>query len=135
VLATNVAAGLEVREAVIGRHVAALMPFLATEDLLMRGVKAGGDRQRLHEVIRTHSMAVSQAAAERGASNDLLERLAADPAFKALGLRATSAALDPQAYVGRAPAQVDAFLNETVPAVLRRVEAVAPTAPTAEVNV
>src|SRR3989449_7935016 len=82
VLATNVAAGIEVREPVIARHVAAHLPFLATEPLLLRGVKAGGDRQRLHEVIRTHSLAVAQAVAERGAPNDLLERLARDPAFR-----------------------------------------------------
>jgi adenylosuccinate lyase len=135
VLATNVAAGLEVREAVIARHVAATMPFLATEGLLMRGVTAGGDRQRLHEVIRGHSLSVAQAAAERGAPNDLLERLAQDPAFKALGVRLTAAELDPAAYVGRAPAQVDAFLNDTVPTVLRRIEAVAPAAAAAEVTV
>ncbi len=135
VLATNVAAGLEVREAVIARHVAATMPFLATERLLMRGVTAGGDRQRLHEVIRTHSMAVAQASAEHGSPNDLLDRLAQDPAFKTLGVRANASELDPAAYVGRAPAQVDAFLDETVPAVLRRVEAVAPTASAAEVTV
>src|SRR2546430_1159823 len=70
VLATNVAAGLEVREPVIARHVAAQLPFLATERLLMRGVKAGGDRQRLHEVIRTHSLAVAQAVAEGGVADD-----------------------------------------------------------------
>src|SRR5207302_954441 len=69
VLVTNVAAGLEVREAVIARHVAAQLPFLATERLLMRGVKAGGDRQRLHEVIRTHSLAIAQAMAEQGVAN------------------------------------------------------------------
>jgi adenylosuccinate lyase len=135
VLATNVAAGLEVREAVIARHVQALMPFLATERLLMRGVTAGGDRQQLHEVIRTHSQAVSQASAERGAPNDLLERLAHDPAFQSLGVRVAPAELEPAAYVGRAPAQVDAFLNDTVPAVLRRIEAVAPAAAPAEVHV
>ena len=135
VLATNVAAGLEVREAVIARHVAATMPFLATERLLMRGVTAGGDRQRLHEVIRTHSMAVAQASAEQGSPNDLLDRLAQDPAFKTLGVRAHASELDPAAYVGRAPAQVDAFLDETVPAVLRRIEAVAPAASAAEVTV
>src|SRR2546430_2372414 len=84
VLATNVAAGLEVREAVIARHVAAQMPFLATERLLMRGVKAGCDQQRLHEVIRTHSLAVAQAVAEHGAENDLLERLARDPPVQTL---------------------------------------------------
>ena len=135
VLATNVAAGLEVREAVIARHVAATMPFLATERLLMRGVTAGGDRQRLHEVIRTHSMAVAQASAEHGSPNDLLDRLAQDPAFKTLGVRANASELDPAAYVGRAPAQVDAFLDETVAAVLRRIEAVAPAASAAEVTV
>ncbi|MGH7644425.1 MAG: adenylosuccinate lyase, partial [Gemmatimonadales bacterium] len=63
VLATNVAAGLEVRDRVIDRHVRELLPFLATERLLMRGVKAGGDRQELHEVIRRHSLAVAQAVA------------------------------------------------------------------------
>src|SRR5438552_3248671 len=103
VLATNVAAGLEVREAVIARHVAAQLPFLATERLLMRGVKAGGDRQRLHEVIRTHSLAVAQAVAEHGAENDVLERLARDPAFKTLQVAIRPEELDPAAYVGRAP--------------------------------
>src|SRR2546425_219387 len=95
VLATNVAAGLEVREPVIARHVAAQLPFLATERLLMRGVKAGGDRQRLHEVIRTHSLAVAQAVAEQGAPNDLLERLARDPAFKALKIAVRPEELEP----------------------------------------
>ena len=135
VLVTNVAAGLEVREPVIARHVAATMPFLATERLLMRGVTAVGDRQRLHEVIRAHSMVVAQAAAEHGSPNDLLDRLAQDPAFKALGVRANADELDPTAYVGRAPAQVDLFLEESVPAMLRRIEAVAPTASAAEVTV
>ncbi|MGH7537363.1 MAG: adenylosuccinate lyase [Gemmatimonadales bacterium] len=135
VLATNVAAGLEVREAVIGRHVADALPFLATERLLMRGVKAGGDRQRLHEVIRGHSLAVSQAVSERGAANDLLARLAADPAFRALGVAAQPDELDPADYVGRAPQQVDAFLDEVLPGVLRRVETIAPAASTAEVRV
>src|SRR6266545_6393183 len=76
VLATNVAAGLEVREETIAQHVAAAMPYLATERLLMRGVKAGGDRQALHEVIRTASLKGSE---------KLLDRLAQSPAFKALG--------------------------------------------------
>lgn len=135
VLGTNVAAGLEVREAVIARHVGAQLPFLATERLLMRGVKAGGDRQRLHEVIRTHSLAVAQAVAERGADNDLLERLGHDPAFKALRVTAQDGELDPAAYVGRAPRQVDEFLEQVLPDVLRRIEAVAPAAAAAEVTV
>jgi adenylosuccinate lyase len=135
VLATNVAAGLEVREAVIARHVAAQLPFLATERLLMRGVKAGGDRQRLHEVIRTHSLAVAQAMAEQGLANDLLERLARDPAFRTLHVALAPNELDPAAYVGRAPRQVDDFLDRVLPGVLHRIEAVAPAAATAEVNV
>jgi adenylosuccinate lyase len=135
VLATNVAAGLEVREPVIARHVAAHLPFLATERLLMRGVKAGGDRQRLHEVIRTHSLVVAQAMAEQGAPNDLLERLARDPAFAALHVALRRDELDPAAYVGSAPRQVDEFLDQVLPAVLHRIEAVAPAATPAEVTV
>ena len=135
ILATNVAAGLEVREAVIRRHVEDALPFLATERLLMRGVKAGGDRQRLHEVIRGHSLAVSQAAAEQGAANDLLVRLGADPAFRALGIAARPGELDPAQYVGRAPQQVDHFLDEVLPVVLRRIETVAPAASAVEVKV
>src|SRR6266581_3604013 len=135
VLATNVAAGIEVREPVIARHVAAQLPFLATEPLLLRGVKAGGDRQRLHEVIRTHSLAVAQAVAERGAPNDLLERLARDPAFRALKVAARPAELDPATYVGRAPRQVDEFLEHVLPTTLRHIEAVAPAAAAAEVTV
>src|SRR2546427_82117 len=125
----------EVREPVIARHVAAQLPFLATERLLMRGVKAGGDRQRLHEVIRTHSLAVAQAVAGQGAPNDLLERLARDPAFKALKIAVRPEELEPAAYVGGAPRQVDEFLEHALPAVLHRVEAVAPAAAAAEVTV
>ena len=135
VLTTNVAAGLEVREAVIARQVATQMPFLATEGVLMRAVKAGGDRQRLHEVIRAHSLAVAQAVAERGAPNDLLERLARDPAFKALKVAIRPDDLDPKAYVGRAPRQVDDFLEQVLPPVLARIDAVAPAAVAAEVTV
>jgi adenylosuccinate lyase len=135
VLATNVAAGLEVREPVIARHVAAHLPFLATERLLMRGVKAGGDRQRLHEVIRTHALAVAQAMAEQGTPNDLLERLARDPAFAALHLTLGRDDLAPAGYVGRAPRQVDDFLDQVLPAVLHRIEAVTPAAAPAEVTV
>jgi len=135
VLATNVAAGLEVREPVIARHVAAQLPFLATEHLLMRGVAAGGDRQRLHEVIRTHALAVAQAVAEHGVANDLLERLARDPAFKALKVAVRRDELDPAGYVGRAPRQVDDFLNQVVSGLLHRIEAVAPAPAAAEVSV
>jgi len=126
VLATNVAAGLEVREAEIARHVAKAMPFLATERLLMRGVKAGGDRQQLHEVIRRHSLVGEE---------KLLERLAKDPAFKQLGVRAEAGELDPAAYVGRAPRQVDEFLDRVLPDLMKEIQAVAPAAAVAEVSV
>jgi adenylosuccinate lyase len=131
VLATNVAAGVEVREPVIARHVAAQMPFLATEHLLMRGVKAGGDRQRLHEVIRVHSLS----AVEAGSADKLLARLGADPAFQTLKVAIQPEEMDPARYIGRAPRQVDEFVEHVVPPVLRRIEAVAPTSITAEVNV
>src|SRR2546426_2707991 len=88
VLATNVAAGLEVREAVIARRVQEAMPFLATERWLVRGVKAGGDRQALHEGIRGHSLAVAQAVAGTGGADDPLERLARGPAVPPAGERA-----------------------------------------------
>ncbi len=126
VLATNVAAGLEVREATIAAHVADAMPLLATERLLMRGVKAGGDRQNLHEVIRGHAL--------KG-GKDLLDRLAHDPAFKQLGIRAKTGELDPAAYVGRAPQQVDDFLDKVIPELMRSIQAAAPAAAPAEVTV
>jgi adenylosuccinate lyase len=110
ILASNIAAGLEVREATIRRHVEAVMPFMATERWLMLGVQAGGDRQALHEVIRRHSRAVS-AALETGAPNDLLERLAQDPAFAAVDAATLRQELDPLRYVGRAPQQVAEYVE------------------------
>ncbi|HXM37421.1 MAG TPA: adenylosuccinate lyase [Gemmatimonadales bacterium] len=126
VLATNVAAGLEVREQAIAEHVKSAMPFLATERLLMRGVKAGGDRQQLHEVIRTHSLE---------GQDDLLERLARDPAFKQLGIRAKAGELDPAGYVGRAPQQVDDFLDRVLPELMSTIQAAAPPPAAAEAEV
>ena len=111
VLAANVAAGLEVREATIRAHVDAQMPFMATERWLMLGVQAGGDRQALHEVVRRHSLAVAEATAA-GGPNDLMHRLASDPAFARLPAGALAAELDPGRYVGRSPEQVDEFLAE-----------------------
>ncbi|HEX5385982.1 MAG TPA: adenylosuccinate lyase [Gemmatimonadales bacterium] len=134
ILATNVAAGLEVREPVIAAHVAAQMPFMATERWLMLGVGAGGDRQALHEVIRRHSLPVAEAMG-RGEANDLLARLAADPAFRAVPHDALRAELDPSRYVGRAPEQVAEFLDEHLAPLLARVRALAAEADTAELRV
>ncbi len=108
ILCSNVAGGLEVRETVVARNVARVMPFMATERWLMLGVEAGGDRQTLHEVIRRHSRAVREAMAE-GAENDLLERLGNDKAFSAVKADDLRAELDPTRYVGRAPEQVGEF--------------------------
>jgi adenylosuccinate lyase len=110
VLCANVSAGLDVNEAVVARNVERAMPYMATERWLMLGVRAGADRQALHEVMRRHSWAVSDAVA-RGASNDLLERLAADPAFTGVDVAALRAELDPRRYFGRAPEQVREFLR------------------------
>jgi adenylosuccinate lyase len=134
VLATNVAAGLEVREPVVAAHVAAQMPFMATERWLMLGVGAGGDRQALHEVIRQHSMAVAEAVS-RGEPNDLLARLAGDPAFRGVPVDALRGELEPSRYTGRSAAQVEEFLTEYVDPVRARARPLAADAEPAEVRV
>jgi len=113
ILVTNVAAGLEVREATIRRHVTQVMPFMATERWLMLGVRAGGDRQALHEVIRRHARAAADAV-EAGAPNDLLDRLAEDAAFAEVDAAALRAELDPTRYVGRAAHQVEEYIHESL---------------------
>jgi adenylosuccinate lyase len=134
VLATNIAAGLELREEVIRRHVAEQMPFMATERWLMLGVAAGGDRQALHEVIRQHSLAVAEAVS-RGASNDLLDRLSGEPAFRGIPAAALRAELDPAGYTGRAEQQVGEFLEEYLRPLLERTRPLAAEAGGAEVRV
>jgi len=110
-LGINIVRGLQVNRAVTSRNVAAELPFLATENLLMAGVAAGGDRQRLHESIRQHSLAVAAELKAGAKENTLLQRLKADPHFVGLPL---DAATDPGRYVGRAPEQVDEFLAGVV---------------------
>lgn len=105
----DVAGGLRVNERIVERAMMEYLPFLATENLLMEGVKRGGDRQALHEVIRRHSMAATQRMKE-GEPCDLLERLAADPAFP-LDETQIRAMLDPQAFIGRSVEQVETFLG------------------------
>lgn len=117
ILMENVVGGLEVHPARISARIADELPFMATESLLVRAVQAGGDRQQAHEVIRGHSIAAARAMKDEGRANDLLERLAADPAFpvRADDLRAVT---DPARFVGRAPQQVDDFLAEVVDPIL-----------------
>jgi adenylosuccinate lyase len=134
VLATNIAAGLEVREDVVRRHVSEQMPFMATERWLMLGVGAGGDRQALHEVIRRHSLAVAEAVS-RGEPNDLLSRLAGDPAFREIPTANLQAELDPAHYTGRAERQVSEFVDEYLEPLLTRARPLASEAESAEVVV
>jgi adenylosuccinate lyase len=134
ILAANIAAGLEVRPDVTRRHVAAQMPFMATERWLMLGVSAGGDRQVLHEVVRRHSMAVADNVA-RGEPNDLMDRLAADPAFAKIPSKALKAEMDPAKYTGRAREQVAEFLSEYVQPLVLRARPLAITPDAAEVRV
>jgi adenylosuccinate lyase len=110
-LADNIAGGIEVREPVIARHVHEQMPFMATERWLMLGVQAGGDRQTLHEVVRTHSMVVADAVAAGGV-NDLMERLSSDAAFRGMDRTRLAAELNPSRYTGRSEEQVGEFLGE-----------------------
>jgi adenylosuccinate lyase len=107
----NVARGLVVYPATIRAAVMAELPFMATEEILMASVSAGGDRQELHEHIRRHSMASANAVKMEGKANDLLDRLRADPAFAAVDL---GSVMDPARFVGRAPQQVEEFVHNVV---------------------
>jgi adenylosuccinate lyase len=104
---------------VIEKHLWAELPFMATENILMACVKRGGDRQELHEVIRTHSQAAAAQVKEHGKDNDLLERLANDPAI-GMTRAEIEAILDVKAFVGRAPEQVVEFIAEDIQPVLER---------------
>jgi adenylosuccinate lyase len=117
ILLQNVTAGLVVYPKVIAKNLAAELPFMATENILMAAVAAGGDRQELHERIRQHSQAAAAVIKQEGGENDLLDRLAADEAFAGVDLEA---ALDPAQFVGRAPEQVDEFLAEVVEPIRRK---------------
>ncbi len=107
----NVADGLVVYPKVIAKRLAAELPFMATETILMEAVKRGGDRQELHERIRQHSQAAAAVVKQEGGENDLLDRLATDEAFAGIDLQA---ALQPSKFVGRSPQQVDEFVAEVV---------------------
>jgi len=113
----NVVDGLVVYPKVIEKHMMAELPFMATENIMMDAVKAGGDRQELHERIRTLSMEAGRNVKAEGGENDLLERIAADPAFN-LSLEELKKTMDPKRYVGRAPQQVEEFLGEVIDPIL-----------------
>ena len=113
----NVVDGLVVYPKVIEKHMMAELPFMATENIMMDAVKAGGDRQELHERIRTLSMEAGRNVKVEGKDNNLLELIAADPAFN-MSLEDLKKSMDPSKYVGRAPLQVENFLKNVVNPVL-----------------
>jgi adenylosuccinate lyase len=117
VLYQNVTTGLVVYPQVIARHLRAELPFMATENILMAAVAAGGDRQELHEQIRQHSQAAAAVVKQQGGENDLLNRLRNDQAFAGVDL---DAAIDPSTLTGRSAAQVDEFLAEIVAPIRQR---------------
>ena len=108
---TNVVDGLVVYPKVIETRLMAELPFMATEDILMAGVKAGGDRQELHEKIRVYSHQAAEQVKMQGKANDLIERLRGDSEFDGIDLNAV---LDPKLYIGRCSEQVDEFIEEVV---------------------
>lgn len=113
----NVVDGLVVYPKVIEKRLMSELPFMATENIMMDAVKAGGDRQELHEKIRTLSMEAGKNVKEKGLDNNLLELIAADPAFN-LTLDELKKTMDPSRYTGRAKEQVEEFLNEVIRPVL-----------------
>ena len=118
-LLINITDGLQLWPKVIEKRVRAELPFMATENLLMEAVKHGGNRQELHEVIRRHSMAAVRRVKEEGAENDLLERLKNDPAFACIREQFDSL-VNPRAFVGRAPEQVEEFLTGSIRPLLEK---------------
>ena len=131
----NVAGGLVVYPKGIEKRLRQELPFMASENIMMDAVKAGGDRQELHERIREHSQAAGRQVKVEGGDNDLLARLKADPAFAAIK-DSLDDTLDPARYVGRAPQQVDEFLAAEVQPVLTAAgDAGADAVKTAELKV
>jgi adenylosuccinate lyase len=113
----NVVDGLVVYPKVIQQRIDSELPFMATENILMAAVKAGGDRQKLHEEIRVHSHEAAEQVKMHGKPNDLIERLRANPAFKDIDL---AGVMKPSLYIGRAPEQVNEFVAEVVIPIRRR---------------
>lgn len=116
-LCINISSGLVVYEKVIAQHIEKELPFMATENIIMEGVKKGGDRQELHERIRIHSMEAAKQVKVYGKKNDLLNRIAADKVF-ALSIDELNKVLNPKNFIGRAPNQVEEFICDDVQPIL-----------------
>lgn len=112
-LLVNVSSNLVVYPNVIAKNIRAELPFMATENIIMQGVKAGGDRQKLHEAIRTHSMQTSKRIKEEGLDNNLIDSLKNAPEFANIS-HTFDDILDPKKYTGRASQQVQEFVNDVV---------------------
>lgn len=112
-LCLNVVDGLVVYPKVIEKRLMSELPFMATENIMMDAVRAGGDRQELHERIRKLSMEAGRNVKEKGLDNNLLELIAADPAFN-LSFDELKQTMDPAKYVGRAPIQVEVYLRDVI---------------------
>lgn len=113
----NVVDGLVVYPKVIEKHLMSELPFMATENIMMDAVKAGGDRQELHERIRTLSMEAGKNVKENGLDNNLLELIAADPAFN-MTLEELKSTMDPAKYTGCAKEQTEEFILEVIQPIL-----------------
>lgn len=112
-IAINVTKGLVVYEKIVKRHIEEELPFMATESLIMEGVKQGGDRQEIHEIIRRHSMEASRNVKLEGKENNLLSLLSEDPHFS-MGEEHLKKALNPENFIGRSKEQVEELLREEV---------------------
>ena len=107
----NVLDGMVVYEKMIAKHINEELPFMATEYMIMEGVKHGGDRQELHEIIRTHSMEAAKQVKMEGKPNDLVERIVKDDKFP-IDKEKLQEVLDPKNFIGFAPQQTEDFINE-----------------------
>lgn len=130
----NISEGLVVYPSVIGRRISQELPFMATENIIMAVVKAGGDRQECHEKIRVLSHQAGAVVKEQGGENDLIERVKADEYFKPIWNELDSL-LDPRTFVGRAPEQVDTFVKEWVEPALGKYAEDLKNVKTAELSV
>jgi len=117
----NISEGLVVYPNVIARRISQELPFMATENIIMAMVKAGGDRQECHEKIRVLSHEAGAVVKEQGGENDLIQRINEEPYFKPIWLQ-LDALLDPKTFVGRAPEQVDKFVADWVRPALQPYE-------------
>lgn len=115
----NVASGIKVYPRIIEKRIQDELPFMATENIMMNAVKKGGNRQKLHERIRVHSIDAGSTVKEKGLPNDLVSRIAGDPTF-GLTEDEINSELNPTAYIGRAPQQVEDFLSDCVAPVLEK---------------